>query len=82
MKIFGTILFAVPVVGWLLRSAWHGDAREKAFFVGNLMMAWAIAFLQFGYPALIVPALVVAGSYIAFMVYFTAGDLRAVRAEE
>jgi hypothetical protein len=56
--------------------------REKAFFVGNLLMAWAMAFLQFGYPALIVPALAVASSYIAFMVYFTAGDLRTVRADE
>jgi hypothetical protein len=82
MKIFRTVLFAVPVIGWLLRSAWHGDATEKAFFVVNLLMAWALAFLQFGYPALIVPALAVAGFYIAFMVYFTAGDLRAVRVDE
>lgn len=81
MKSIRTGLFAIPVFGWLLRSAWHGDTREKVFFVVNLLLFWAIAILNFGYPALIVPAVAIAFAYIAFMVLFTAGDFFAGREE-
>ncbi|MCI5078228.1 hypothetical protein [Oricola sp.] len=77
MKTFRTAIYLVPVFGWLLRSAAHGDVREKVFFLLNLIMIWAFAITQLGYPALIVPALAFAGTYLAFLVVFTAGDLRA-----
>lgn len=76
MKLLRTLAFSVPVIGWMLKSAWHGDAREKTLFLVNLVMIWALAILYFGYPALILPALVLAGSYLAFLVVFTAGDFR------
>lgn len=74
MKSVRTGLFAIPVFGWLLRSAWHGDTREKVFFLVNLLLLWALAILNFGYPALIVPAVAIAFAYLAFLVAFTAGD--------
>lgn len=74
MKSVRTGLFAIPLFGWLLRSAWYGDTREKVFFVVNLLLFWAIAILYFGYPALIVPAVALAFAYLAFLVAFTAGD--------
>ncbi|WP_193177129.1 hypothetical protein [Oricola nitratireducens] len=77
MKLFRTAVFSVPLIGWLLRSAWNGDAREKVFFILNLLLLWAMAFLQFGYPALIVPAVTIAFAYLAFLVFFTAGDFLA-----
>jgi hypothetical protein len=81
MKSLRTGLFAIPVFGWLLRSAWHGSAREKVFFLVNLLLSWALAIMYFGYPALIVPALAAAFAYLAFLVLFTAGDFFAGREE-
>lgn len=70
------LIFSIPVAGWLLGSAWYGDTREKAFFLANIAMIWALLVLNFGYPFLIVPALAFAGGYLAFLVFFTASDMR------
>lgn len=69
------LLFAVPVFGWMLRSAWYGDMVEKLFFLANVLALWAIAIRFVGYGALIVPLLVVAAVYLATLVVLTAGDL-------
>jgi hypothetical protein len=69
------VLFAVPVFGWLLKSAWYGDVVEKAFFLANILAVWASAIYFIGYAALIVPLLALAGLYLIAMVILTAGDL-------
>ena len=70
-----TALFAVPVFGWMLKSAWYGDGLEKLFFLANVLAAWAFAIYFIGYAALIVPLLLLAGLYLVGMVILTAGDL-------
>lgn len=50
-------LYAVPVVGWLLKDAIHGRASAKAFFALNCFLLLAAAIAVFGYPVLIVAAL-------------------------
>ena len=69
------VLFAVPVFGWMLKSAWYGDGVEKLFFLANVLALWGFAIYFIGYAALIVPLLVVAGLYLVTMVVLTAGDL-------
>lgn len=69
------VLFAVPVFGWMLRSAWYGDAIEKLFFLANVLALWVFAIYFIGYAALIVPLLALAGLYLIAMVVLTAGDL-------
>lgn len=71
------LVFAVPVFGWMLKSAWHGDTTEKVSFVGNLVAIWAFAMYFFGYPAFIVPALTIVALYLIGLVYMTASDLLA-----
>ena len=69
------VVFAVPVFGWMLKSAWYGDMVEKLFFLANILALWAFAIYVFGYGALIVPLLTLAGLYLVGMVILTAGDL-------
>ena len=71
------VVFAVPVFGWLLKSAWYGDMVEKLFFLVNILALWAIAIFFFGYAALIVPLLGLVAVYLVGMVILTAGDLAA-----
>ncbi len=48
------LLFAVPLFGRVLKSAWQGDAAGKAFAF-NMVMAQAITVCQLGNPAIVSP---------------------------
>jgi hypothetical protein len=75
MKTLAKIVFTIPVLGWLMRSAWHGDWVERLAFVGNMVLLWIAAIYHFGYPAFIVPALALVWSYLFLLVAITAADL-------
>lgn len=64
-------LAVVAVLAW---SAWRGDETERLVFAVNLVALWASAIWLFGYPALIIPALAVAGAFLLFLLVATAGD--------
>lgn len=71
-----TLIYAIPVVGWMLKSAAKGDDSEKIFFLLNFVMIWGMAAIFWGLPAVIYPAVVLAIGFLLFLVVFTAGDLR------
>ncbi len=52
-----SIVYRIPVFGWALREAVHGPGTTKALFIVNMVLAWLLAILKFGYPAIILPAL-------------------------
>ena len=64
-------LAAVAVLAW---SAWRGDETERLVFAVNLLALWTSAIWLFGYPALIIPALAVAGGFLLFLMVATVGD--------
>ena len=63
----------IGVLGW---AAWRGSVREKTMFVVNVMLLWLSAIWFFGYPALIVPAVLAAAAYLELLVVMTSSDLR------
>ena len=69
------LIYAIPVIGWMLESAVKGHVSEKVFFLVNLVMIWAFAVAFFGLPALIFPAVVFAVGFLIFLVFFTASDI-------
>ena len=69
------LIYAIPVIGWMLKSAVHGSVSEKTFFLVDLVMVWAIAVSFFGLPALIYPAVIFAAGFLVFLVFFTASDI-------
>lgn len=66
----------LAIIGFLGWSAWRGGQTEKGMFIVNLGFLWLSAIWLFGYPALILPAIVAAGSFLLFLVVMTSSDLR------
>ncbi|WP_394689095.1 hypothetical protein [Hoeflea sp.] len=66
----------LAIIGFLGWCAWRGGETEKMMFVVNLGLLWISAIWLFGYPALIVPAVVAAASYLLFLVILTSSDLK------
>ena len=71
-----TLIYNIPIIGWMLRSAAKGGDSEKIFFLLDVIMIWVMAIIFFGLPAVIYPAVVFAIGFLIFLVYFTASDLR------
>lgn len=71
------ILAYVAMIGILGRAAWRNGVTEKVMFVVNVALLWLSAIWLFGYPALILPAVLAAIGILALLVIITAGDLRA-----
>lgn len=66
----------LAIIGFLGWCAWRGGETEKLMFVVNLALLWFSAIWLFGYPALIGPAVVAAGSFLLFLVVLTSSDLK------
>ena len=66
-------LYWIPIFGWLLRDAVHGDTLSRIFFAVNLLVLWALAVFIFGYAAIIIPALVITPTFLAVIVILTLG---------
>lgn len=70
---FAAVVYRVPVLGWMLKEAVQGPATAKVLFVLNLLMIWLLAILTFGYPAIILPALVAVPLMFVLLVLITMG---------
>ncbi len=66
-------LYWIPIFGWLLRDAMHGDTLSRILFAVNLLVLWALAVFIFGYAAIIIPALVLTPTFLAVIVVLTLG---------
>ncbi|MEM9778974.1 MAG: hypothetical protein AAF813_03595 [Pseudomonadota bacterium] len=54
------LLFAVPVLGWMLKDVAYGDPDNIWYFVATLVSCWIMSAMFFGLPGLVLPALVMA----------------------
>lgn len=66
-------IYHIPVVGWMLKEAAGGSDTAKVLFVVNCMLLWLLAVLAFGYPAIIIPALVAVPSIFVILILITKG---------
>lgn len=75
MQAVARAFFHVPVVGWLLKDAVCGLPDAKYYFAFNLVVVfWAMVYF-FGYPLLIVSALMSTATMLVFLVFLTAADM-------
>lgn len=58
-----SILFNIPVVGWMLRDLTGGRESALGFFGANVLMLWLLAGLIFGIPGML------GGAYILLPLY-------------
>ena len=70
-----TILAYMAIIGFLGWSAWRSGQTEKVMFLVNIILLWLSAVWMFGYPALIIPAVIAAVSYLALLVLMMSSDL-------
>lgn len=66
-------IYHIPVFGWMLKEAAGGSDTAKVLFVVNCMLLWLLAVLAFGYPAIIIPALVAVPSIFVILILITKG---------
>lgn len=69
-----SFVLAIPAVGLLARSAVRGGDGEKIAFVVNLMIAWLVAAITYGYPAIIIPALIMVPVILGVLFLLTTGN--------
>ncbi|TQV72520.1 hypothetical protein [Denitrobaculum tricleocarpae] len=74
MFLYFVIALVLSASGVLLRSALRGGDTEKIAFVVNLMLAWLIAAITFGYPAIIIPALILVPIVLVILFLLTTGN--------
>lgn len=67
------MIYRVPLFGWMLKEAVQGPTTAKVLFVVNLMLMWLLAIVAFGYPAIILPALVAVPVMFVVLILITKG---------
>ena len=48
-------LLKIPFLGWQLEGFCRQETAGKVLALANIVMAWVLAILVFGYPAFILP---------------------------
>jgi hypothetical protein len=66
-------VYAVPVIGWLIKDLVHGDADNVYYFIAGLVCLWIIAGLQFGLVGIAIPAVLAAPAILLGLVLLTRG---------
>ncbi len=67
------MIYRVPLFGWMLKEAVQGPTTAKVPFVVNLLLMWLLAIVAFGYPAIILPALVAVPVMFVVLILITKG---------
>ncbi len=67
------IIYAIPLIGWMLKDVVHGDTDNIYYFIATLVMLWVLAIVMFGYPAIIIPALALVPVIFAVLVIISRG---------
>ncbi len=73
------MIYAIPLLGWMLRDAVRGSDESRVWFMLNVVMLWILAGVCFGYPGIIVPALAATFLVLTTLVWMTAGTLLSRR---
>ncbi|QRY64966.1 hypothetical protein JVX98_04725 (plasmid) [Ensifer sp. PDNC004] len=67
------LVYHVPVFGWMLKEAVQGSQTAKVLFLVNCALLWLLAILTFGYPAIIIPALILVPVIFVLLILITMG---------
>lgn len=67
------VLYHVPLFGWMLREAAGGSETAKVLFLVNCALLWLLAAIFFGYPGIIIPALVAVPTIFTILIMITKG---------
>ncbi len=63
----------IPIVGWMARDTDRHGEDNLVWGLLTIPMAWAISALLFGYPGIIVPALLLVPAIFLYLLVVTWG---------
>lgn len=67
------LVYHVPIFGWMLKEAVQGTQTAKILFLINCALIWLLAIAAFGYPAIIIPALLLVPIIFVLLILITMG---------
>ena len=67
------LVYHVPVFGWMLKEAVQGSQTAKVLFLINCALIWLLDIIAFGYPAIIIPALILVPVIFVLLILITTG---------
>lgn len=67
------LVYHIPIFGWMLKEAAKGSETARVLFLINMVLIWLLAIFLFGYPAIIIPALVAVPTIFVMLIAITKG---------
>jgi hypothetical protein len=67
------VLYAVPILGWMLKDVVHGDRDNIWYFLAAILSIWIMAIMTFGFPAVVLPMVVLVPAVFLLLVTITRG---------
>jgi hypothetical protein len=58
LPVWERMLYAIPFIGWMIKDVVHGESDNIYHFLAGMVFLWIILGIVFGYPGIIIPALV------------------------
>ncbi|NSX54693.1 hypothetical protein [Parasulfitobacter algicola] len=65
--------FSFPVIGWIARDVSDGDESNIYYALVIFLASWLSAILLFGYPGLIIPALLMVPTMFVVLILISRG---------
>ncbi len=73
LPLFERVIYAIPVIGWMLKDVVHGHRDNKWYFLVAVASTWIIAIMAFGYPAFFLPVLMLVPLAFILLLVITRG---------
>ena len=67
------ILYAVPLIGWMLKDVVHGDRDNIWYFLAAVGSLWIMAIMTYGFPALVLPMIVLVPAVFVLLLTISRG---------
>jgi hypothetical protein len=73
LPLWQRMIYAVPVIGWMIKDLIHGDADNIYYFLAGVVCLWIIAGLLFGLVGIAIPAVLAGPLILVILVAITRG---------
>lgn len=74
LPLYQRLIFAVPIIGWMLRDVTHGEGASLPYFGLTIVSLLGISTLTFGLAGLVVPVvLMIVPAAFAILFLITRG---------
>ncbi len=73
--LFFRVLTKIPLIGWQLEGFCRKEMAGKYLALANVLMAWLLSILIFGYPAFILPVMAMVPVMAIFIIALTRGKV-------